>query len=118
MESNHIVFCATSLDCTHKFHNYWCFSRLVGEINNKLRRKHHLSVIENPQNKTVSYGNFLWNKKGLTHSGIGYFTCFFQTIQDLENPGCSCHEYLASAIIIGVILSFNQKTPTNSWQGA
>ena len=26
---NHIVFCATSLDCTHKFRNRWNSSRLV-----------------------------------------------------------------------------------------
>lgn len=112
MESNHIVFCATSLDCTHKFHNYWCFSRLMAEINDKLCRKHYQPVIENPQYKTVSYVNVSGIKRRWL-SGIGYFAWFFP-----DNPGCSCHEYLASAIIIGVILSFNQKTPTNSWQGA
>ena len=52
---NHIVFCATSLDCTHKFRNRWNSSRLVAEISDELCREHYLSVIENPQNKTVSY---------------------------------------------------------------
>ena len=52
---NHIVFCATTLDCTHKFRNRWNSSKLVAEISDELCGEHHLSVLENPQNKTVSY---------------------------------------------------------------
>ena len=63
---NHIVFCATSLDCTHKFRNRWNSSRLVAEISDELCREHHLSVIENPQNKTVSYDKWQGDQKELT----------------------------------------------------
>ena len=63
---NHIVFCATSLDCTHKFRNRWNSSRLVAEISDELCREHYLSVIENPQNKTVSYDKWQGDQKELT----------------------------------------------------
>ena len=63
---NHIVFCATSLDCTHKFLNRWNSSRLVAEISDELCREHYLSVIENPQNKTVSYDKWQGDQKELT----------------------------------------------------
>ena len=63
---NHIVFCATSLDCTHKFRNRWNSSSLVAEISDELCREHHLSVIENPQNKTVSYDKWQGDQKELT----------------------------------------------------
>lgn len=63
---NHIVFCATSLDCAHKFRNRWNSSRLVAEISDELCREHHLSVIENPQNKTVSYDKWQGDQKELT----------------------------------------------------
>ena len=63
---NHIVFCATSLDYTHKFRNRWNSSRLVAEISDELCREHHLSVIENPQNKTVSYDKWHGDQKELT----------------------------------------------------
>ena len=49
------MFCATALDCSHKFRNVWNSSRLVAEISDELCREHHLSVVQNPQNKTVSY---------------------------------------------------------------
>ena len=52
---NHIVFCATALDCSHKFRNVWNSSRLVAEISDELCREHHLLVVQNPQNKTVFY---------------------------------------------------------------
>ena len=52
---NHIVFCSTALDCSHKFRNVWNSSRLVAEISDELCREHHLSIVQVPQNKTVSY---------------------------------------------------------------
>ncbi len=51
---NHIVFCATTLDCSHKFRNVWNSSRLVAEISDQLCRENQLSVVEHPQNRTVS----------------------------------------------------------------
>lgn len=55
---NHIVFCATALDYSHKFRNVWNSSRLVAEISDELCREHHLSVVQNPHNKTVSYNRW------------------------------------------------------------
>ena len=63
---NHIVFCATALDCSHKFRNVWNSSRLVAEISDRLCREHHLSVVQNPQNKTVSYNRWEGDQSRLT----------------------------------------------------
>ena len=63
---NHIVFCATALDCSHKFRNVWNSSRLVAEISDELCREHHLSVVQNPQNKTVSYEKWEGDQSKLT----------------------------------------------------
>ena len=63
---NHIVFCATALDYSHKFRNVWNSSRLVAEISDELCREHHLSVVQNPQNKTVSYNRWEGDQSKLT----------------------------------------------------
>lgn len=63
---NHIVFCATSLDCSHKFRNVWNSSRLVAEISDELCREHHLSVVQNPQNKSIPYNQWEGDKAKLT----------------------------------------------------
>ena len=63
---NHIVFCSTTLDCTHKFRNRWNSSKLVAEISDELCREHHLSVLENPQNKTVSYDKWQGDQADLS----------------------------------------------------
>ena len=64
---NHIVFCATALDCTHKFRNHWNSSRTVAEISDDLCRQHRLSVVEHPMDKTVSYDKWLGDSAGLSH---------------------------------------------------
>ena len=63
---NHIVFCATALDCSHKFRNVWNSSRLVAEISDELCREHYLSVVQNPQSKTVSYDKWEGDQSKLT----------------------------------------------------
>ena len=63
---NRIVFCATSLDCSHKFRNEWNSSRLVAEISDELCTEHHLSVVQNPQNKTISYDQWEGDQAKLT----------------------------------------------------
>ena len=95
---NHIVFCATSLDCTHKFRNRWNSSRLVAEISDELCREHHLSVIENPQNKTVSYDKWQGDQKELTQRDSLRMIidaalrvqpdCFDALMQLMEEAGC------------------------------
>ena len=44
----------------------WNSSRLVAEISDELCREHHLSVAQNPQNKTVSYEKWEGDKSKLT----------------------------------------------------
>ena len=63
---NHITFCATSLDCTHKFRNRWNSSKLVAEISDQLCREHQLSVIENPQDHTVAYNTWQGDQAALS----------------------------------------------------
>ena len=64
---NHIVFCATTLDCKRKYQNRWNSSRLVAEISDQLCREHHLSVVQHPQNRTVSYNEWQGEDAGLSH---------------------------------------------------
>ncbi|MBR3019628.1 MAG: relaxase/mobilization nuclease domain-containing protein [Clostridia bacterium] len=64
---NHIVFCATTLDCKRKYQNRWNSSRVVAEISDQLCREHHLSVVEHPQNRTVSYNEWQGENAGLSH---------------------------------------------------
>ena len=44
----------------------WNSSRLVAEISDELCREHRLSVVQNPQNKTVSYEKWEGNQSKLT----------------------------------------------------
>ena len=95
---NHIVFCATSLDCTHKFRNQWKSSELVAEISDELCREHHLSVIENPQSKTVSYDKWQGDQAELSSRDSLRITIdaalrlkpdgFDALMQLLEEAGC------------------------------
>lgn len=64
---NHIVFCATALDCTHKFRNHWNSSKLVAEISDQLCREHELSVVKHPQNRTVPYNEWQGENAALSH---------------------------------------------------
>ena len=54
------------MDCSHKFRNVWNSSRLVAEISDELCREHYLSVVQNPQSKTVSYEKWEGDKSKLT----------------------------------------------------
>ena len=95
---NHIVFCATSLDCSHKFRNVWNSSRLVAEISDELCREHHLSVVKNPQNKTVSYDKWEGDQARLTSRDSLRFAIdaalwmqpdgFDALMQMMEEAGC------------------------------
>ena len=58
---NHIAFCSVSLECTHKFRDVIRSGKLVAELSDKICEEHRLSVIKNPQDKTVSYDKWLGN---------------------------------------------------------
>ena len=55
---NHIVFCATTLDCTHKFRNRWNSSKLVAEISDEIVVTQELSptIWFNTLDKVFSVG--------------------------------------------------------------
>lgn len=52
---NHIIFCATSIDCTRKFRNFWGSAKAVAHLSDILCMEHHLSVITDPKNKSVTH---------------------------------------------------------------
>ena len=62
---NHIVICSTALDCQHKYRDGKDLAQFSGEI----CEEHQLSVIRDPQNKTVSYDKWQGNQRKLTHRG-------------------------------------------------
>lgn len=49
------MFSAVSLDCNHKFKDVLRSGKVVAELSDSLCREHRLSIVENPQDKTVSY---------------------------------------------------------------
>ena len=67
---NHLVFCAYSLDCTHKFKDVLRSGAVVAELSDKLCKEHRLSVIEHPQGKTVSYDKWLADQANLSQRGM------------------------------------------------
>lgn len=46
---NHIVWNATTLDCTHRFRDFLCSGRAVARLSDVICLEHRLSVIENPK---------------------------------------------------------------------
>lgn len=56
---NHIVFCATALDCTRKFRDILRSGKALAELSDQICEEHRLSVIREPQNQTVTYDQWL-----------------------------------------------------------
>ena len=56
---NHIVFCATALDCTRKFRDILRSGKVLAELSDQICEEHQLSVIREPENETVAYGKWL-----------------------------------------------------------
>ena len=50
----HIEFNSTTLDCSHKFNNYWNTYQAIRKINDRLSQEHGLSLIEKPKEKGKS----------------------------------------------------------------
>ena len=63
---NHIVFSAVSLDCTRKFKDVLCSGKVVAKLSDSLCREHRLSIVENPQDKTVSYDKWQGSSARIT----------------------------------------------------
>ncbi len=60
---NHIVFNAISIDCLHKFRNYYGTSDTIRILSDQLCREHGLSIVETPNPNHDHYGKWLGNKK-------------------------------------------------------
>lgn len=56
---NHIVFCATALDCTRKFRDILRSGKALAELSDQICEEHRLSVIQKPKNQTVTYDKWL-----------------------------------------------------------
>lgn len=65
---SHIIFNSTNLDCNKKFRNFWGSSFAIRKISDKLCLENGLSIIENPKSSKGHYGDWLGDKKPLTHS--------------------------------------------------
>ena len=64
---NHIVICSTALDCQHKYRDVKRSSKDLAQLSDQLCAEHQLSVIRDPQDKTVSYDKWQGNQKRFTH---------------------------------------------------
>ncbi len=64
---NHIVICATALDCQHKYRDVKRSGKDLAQLSDAICEAHQLSVIHDPQNKTVSYNKWQGNQRRFTH---------------------------------------------------
>ena len=64
---NHIIICSTDLEGQHKYRDVKQSAKDLAQISVSLCREHSLSVIQNPQDKTVSYDKWQGNQRRFTH---------------------------------------------------
>ena len=64
---NHIIICSTDLDGHHKYRDVKQSAKDLAQISDSHCREHSLSVIQNPQDKTVTYDKWQGNQRKLTH---------------------------------------------------
>ena len=59
---NHLVFSAVNLECDRKFRNFWDSSRAIRRLSDTLCVENGLSIVENPQNTTLTYDKWLGDR--------------------------------------------------------
>ncbi|MBR6861505.1 MAG: relaxase/mobilization nuclease domain-containing protein [Acidaminococcaceae bacterium] len=64
---NHIIICSTDLNGQHKYRDVKQSAKDLTQISDSLCREHGLSVIQNPQDKTVTYDKWQGNQRKFTH---------------------------------------------------
>ena len=64
---NHIIICSTDLEGQHKYRDVKQSAKDLAQISDSLCRGHGLSVIQNPQDKTVTYDKWQGNQRKFTH---------------------------------------------------
>lgn len=61
------MICATALDCQHKYRDGKRNGKDLAQLSDAICEAHQLSVIHDPQNKTVSYNKWQGNQRRFTH---------------------------------------------------
>ena len=64
---NHIVICSTALDCQHKYRDVKRSGKDLAQLSDAICEEHQLSVIRDPQNKTVSYDKWQGNQRKISN---------------------------------------------------
>ena len=64
---NHIIICSTDLDGQHKYRDVKQSAKDLAQISDSLCREHSLSVIQNPQDKTITYDKWQGNQRRFIH---------------------------------------------------
>jgi hypothetical protein len=104
---NHIIFNSTTLDCSHKFVDFFRSGRVVRKISDLLCAEHGLSVIENPKPSRGSYGDWLGDDKKPTHKDD------LRRLIDEVTPAVSTFEdFLAKLRERGCTVSTKRKKPS------
>ena len=56
---NHIIFCATALDCQHKFRNFLGSGKALARLSDQICMEHKLSVVGDPKYRDSNYDRWL-----------------------------------------------------------
>ena len=64
---NHIVICATALDCRHKYRDVKRSGKDLAELSDAICEEHQLSVIHDPKRETLSYDKWEGNRRRFTN---------------------------------------------------
>lgn len=59
---NHIIFCATTLDCQHKFRNFLGSGKALARLSDQICMEHKLSVVGDPKYRDSNYDRWLGTK--------------------------------------------------------
>ena len=63
---NHIIICSSPMDGKHKYRDVKYSSKGLMHLSDKLCKKNGLSIVQDPEGKTVSYDKWLGSKKEIT----------------------------------------------------
>ena len=64
---NHVIWNSTTLDCKHKFRDFFRSGRAVRKLSDLICAEHNLSVIENPRSKGKPYNIWQGQNPKLSH---------------------------------------------------
>ena len=59
---NHIIFCATDLDCQRKFRNFLGSGKALARLSDQICMEHKLSVVSDPKYRDSNYDRWLGDK--------------------------------------------------------